>query len=404
MRDSLRIMVATVGWTGHAYPAFALARELRHRGHEVVVESFERWRDIVEGIDLRFAPATEQIAFDPGAAGGGVPSLAEVALDLQPLLAELEPDLVVTDSWTLAPALAAEVAGIPRATLIPHPFPVHEPGLPFYPLGLLPPRTPVGRLAWRLLWPAIGTRLPNTRLRRVRAGIDANREQLGLAPLSDYDGQISEQLALVATFPQLEYPRRWPDHVHITGPMQFELDYPDVAIPRSDDPLVVVASSTERDPERRLASIAVEALADEPVRVLVALNRRGASWDDALPANTTVVDWARYGQLMPAASAVICHGGHGTVARALAAGTPAIVVPPAGDMAEIGARVAWAGVGLTVPNRLLRPGALRASARRLIGEPRFGAAARRLAAWARTNNGASTGAELAERAARCAYR
>jgi UDP:flavonoid glycosyltransferase YjiC (YdhE family) len=73
-------------------------------------------------------------------------------------------------------------------------------------------------------------------------------------------------------------------------------------------------------------------------------------------------------------------------------------------MAEIGARVAWAGVGLMVPNRLLRPGALRASARRLIGEPRFGASARRLAAWARANNGATTGAELAEQVARRAYR
>ena len=42
-----------------------------------------------------------------------------------------EPDLVVSDILTLAPTLAAEVAGVPQATLIPHVYPVQEPGMPF---------------------------------------------------------------------------------------------------------------------------------------------------------------------------------------------------------------------------------------------------------------------------------
>ncbi len=278
--------------------------------------------------------------------------------------------------WTLAPALAAELAGVPRATLIPHPYPVREPGLPLYPLGLLPPRTPIGRAAWRAAWATVGTRLPNTRLGAVRRDLDATRRDLGLPALGDYDGQVSEQLALVATFPQLEYPRRWPASVHVTGPMVFERAHPDVELPPGDEPLVLVASSTERDPGHELAAATLEALADEPVRVVVALNRRGSTWRGTVPANARVHDWVSYSQLIPAASAVVCHGGHGTISRSLAAGVPVIVSPRAGDMAENGARVAWFGAGLMLPQRLLGPRALGAAVRRLLEDPGFTAARR----------------------------
>jgi UDP:flavonoid glycosyltransferase YjiC (YdhE family) len=391
-----RVMLASVGWTGHVFPHFALARELRRRGHDVVVETFERWRDVAEELGAEFATAREQMREPEDPPSPELPDLAGVAREVAPLIADWRPDVVVHDMFTLAPALAAEVAGIRRATLIPHPYPVHEPGLPFYPLGVGPPRTPIGALAWRALWPGVGTRLPNTQLRRRRAEIDASRAELGLPPLRDYDGQISGELALVATFPQLEYPRRWPAEVHVTGPMPFELPHPDVELPDAERPMVLVASSTERDPEQRLARLAIEALADEPLDLVVALNRRGASWPGPVPPNARVLDWVSYAQAMPRAAAVICHGGHGTVTRALVEGVPVIVSPRAGDQAENGARAAWAGAGLMVPHRLLRRGSLRAATRRLLGDPSFAAAARELAAWSRANDGAAAGAELVE--------
>ena len=62
-------------------------------------------------------------------------------------MTEFDPDVVVSDLFTLTPALAAESAGIPRATLIPHPYPVVPPGLPFFTWGLRPPRSPLGAAA-----------------------------------------------------------------------------------------------------------------------------------------------------------------------------------------------------------------------------------------------------------------
>ena len=392
--SGLNVRVSSVGWTGHLYPALALALALRVRGHEVTLESFADRGELAESLGLGFIAAAERIRF-PGVADEAAPTLAEVARRIEDGFAEDRPDVVVHDLFTLAPALAAESADVPRATLIPHPYPVGEGDLPYYPLGLQPARTPPGRLAWRALRPLVGPRLPNTRLRRVKAGIDAARGDLGLAPLAAYDGQISDQLALVATFPQLEYPRNWPANSHVTGPLPFEPETPEIDLP-DGRPLVLVAPSTERDPEARLLRAALEGLADEPVTVLATTNRPDEPWTGPAPANATVVEWLSYTQAMAHADLVIGHGGHGTMTRALAAGVPVLVSPPAGDMAENGARLTWAGAGLAIPFRLLGPGALRSAARRLLADPRFSDRARELAAWHRDNDGAAAAAKLVE--------
>jgi UDP:flavonoid glycosyltransferase YjiC (YdhE family) len=61
----LRLLVAAFGDPGHAFPAIALAVELRRRGHEVLVETWEQWRDAVEGEGLAFTGAQEYTVFPP---------------------------------------------------------------------------------------------------------------------------------------------------------------------------------------------------------------------------------------------------------------------------------------------------------------------------------------------------
>ena len=176
----------------------------------------------------------------------------------------MRPDVVVNDILTLAPALAAEKAGAPWATLIPHVYPEHAAGLPFFAFGgARLPRTPVGRWMWNAPRPLL-----EAGLRQGRDELNGEREKAGLAPTERFHGGTSEELALVATLPQLEYPRQWPEHVHVTGPMEFETPYEDVELPEGEGPLVLVAPSTAQDPDCRLVRVALEALADEPVRVL----------------------------------------------------------------------------------------------------------------------------------------
>ena len=387
-----RFVVAAFGDAGHAFPAIALARALRDRGHEVLVETWERWRDAVEGEGLGFTAAEEYKTFPPsGGESGTWRSAGDAAIALLPLMEEFHPDVVVSDILTLAPTLAAERAGVKRATLIPHVYPVHEPGLPFFAFGMQPPRTPVGRAVWRGAQPVL-----ESGLRRGRDEMNETRAAVGLPPVERFHGGISRELAMVATFPQLEYPRRWPAGVHVTGPMQFELPHPDIQLPAGDRPLVLVAPSTAQDPELRLVRTALRALADEPVSVVATMNRLDPEPLPAAPANAVVVDWLSYSQVMPRASLVVCHGGHGTVARALAAGVPVLCCPHVGDMAENSARVAWAGAGLMLPWRLLGTGPLRVSVRRVLGDPSFSERANELAVWSAANDGSKRGARLAE--------
>jgi UDP:flavonoid glycosyltransferase YjiC (YdhE family) len=358
----------------------------------VTIETWEERRAAVEGAGLGFAAAEEYRMFpppDPDSAEGN--HAAEAARALVPLLEEMRPDVVVSDILTLAPALAAEVAGIPRATLIPHLYPIVEPGLPFFAIGLRAPRTPLGRAGWRA-----GQRALRVGLEHGRRDLNQQRERLGLAPVEGFHGGISPDLALVATYPQLEYPRAWRASVKVTGPMVFEQPYPDVELPPGEAPLVLVAPSTAHDSGNRLVRTALAALADEPVRVVATTNRVVPQHPIEVPANAVLVDWLSYSQLMPAASLVISHGGHGTVARALGSGTPVLVCPITGDMSESAMRVDWSGCGLSVPWRLCRPAPLRWAARRLLRERSFTRRAEEIAAWGRENDGAARGAELVE--------
>ncbi len=394
--SSQRFLVAAFGDAGHAFPAISLARALRSRGHEVVVETWERWREAVEGEGLGFTAAEEYKTFPPPAPGSeGDASAADAALALAPLVEEFRPEVVVSDILTVAPALAAERAGVRRATLVPHVYPVQEPGMPFFAFGAQPPRSAVGRALWRAGLPALGAGL-----RRGRRELNEMRAAVGLRPVEEFHGGISRELALVATFPQLEYPRRWPGHVHVTGPMEFELAHPEIELPDGDQPLVLVAPSTAQDPELRLVRAALEAFEGEPVRVVATTNRPGAGQAlPSAPANAVVVDWLPYSQVMPQAALVVCHGGHGTVARALGAGAPVLCCPHVGDMAENAARVAWAGTGLMLPWRLLGARSVRVASRRILGDFECTRRAGEIATWGRAHHGAERGAELVERLA-----
>jgi MGT family glycosyltransferase len=390
--SSLRVLVAAFGDPGHVFPAISLGRALASRGHEVVVETWEERRAAVEGAGLGFAAAEEYKMFpppEPDSADGQ--HAAEAARALLPMFEQMRPHVAVSDILTLAPALAAERAGVPLATLIPHIYPVVEPGLPFFAIGLRPPRTPLGRAVWKT-----GQRALNVGLEHGRRDLNLQRERIGLAPVERFHGGISADLALVATFPQLEYPRRWPAGVEVTGPMTFEVPHPEIELPPGQAPLVLVAPSTAHDSGNHLVRTALKALAGEPVRVVATTNRVVPQSPIEVPPNAVLVDWLSYSQLMPAASLVVSHGGHGTVARALGAGTPVLICPIIGDMSETAMRVSWAKAGLSLPWRLCRPEPLRWAARRILADPSFAARAGEIAAWGREHDGAQRGAELIE--------
>jgi UDP:flavonoid glycosyltransferase YjiC (YdhE family) len=226
----------------------ALGARLAERGHEVTYETWSRWRSHVKSAGMRFLAAPEYPVFPTLEQPiGPYEAVVRATADTRPHVAELAPDVVVHDILTLAPAMAAELEGVPVATLIPHLYPVGIPGFPPYASGMLPPRSTFGRRGWELV-----ARQLESGLRRGRQELNQTRSRLGLAPVERLHGGLSEQLCIVGTFPALEYPRSWPNDVHVVGPLMWEPPFEDVEPPPGDDPVVLVAPSTAQDPQQRL--------------------------------------------------------------------------------------------------------------------------------------------------------
>lgn len=345
---------------------------------------------------MRFAAAPEYQVF-PSAERSLKPYAAAVKASgsTRELIRSVDPEVVVADIITVAGSLAAQAEGRPWATLVPHVMPTGEPGFPVYSIGAVYPRSALGRRLWGLVRPMV-----MTGEEQGRVELNGARERVGLPPLDEVHGGISRELAIVATFPQLEYPRAdgWPG-MRVTGPLLWEQPFGDVELPPGDAPLVLVAPSTSQDPEHRLVRAALEGLAGEPLRVLATTNRREPTEPLEVPTNARLVDWVSYARTMPLCDAVICHAGHGTLARSLASGVPVVACPHAGDMAENAARIRWAGVGVSLPRRFTTARGLRLAVRRLLGDPSYRRRAEGLRDWADRNDGARAAADAVEQLA-----
>ena len=290
----LRVLIGAFGATGHVFPALALARELRARGHEVagrVAGALARG-----GRGARASLRSPRPSTSPSRSRGRGcrPSRRspQVVRELRPALRELRPRR--RRQRLLHPAAdarrrdARDPAGDAGPARLPRrPTRACRASCS----ACRPPRTPLGSLAL-----AAGAAVDRQAADRASATeLNEVRAELGLPPLERFYGGLSDQLALVATFPQLEYPRDWPAHVHVTGPMFFELPHPPSSCPRATRPLVLVAGSTAQDQELEFVRVGARgarrragpgARGDEPARPRAGRRR--------CPANATVVDWVSY--------------------------------------------------------------------------------------------------------------
>jgi MGT family glycosyltransferase len=387
-----RIFLGAFGDPGHAFPMLALGEALVARGHEVCLQTWRRWEDAASAAGMTFAAAPEYQVF-PTNDRPLKPYQAAVhaARETRPAVRDFAPDLAVSDILTPAPALAAELEGVPVATLVPHGNPHQAPGFPVYSIGARLPRTALGRAFWRR-----ADRLVERGLVQGRREYNECRARLGLGPLPWVHTGLSRELTLIGTLPQLEYPRDWPSWAKVVGPLQWELPGgARIEPPPGEDPVVLVAPSTAQDRERTLLRAALRGLAGAPVRVIAAWGAELPA-DLEIPANAVVVPWMSYARTMPGCDAVLTHGGHGTLVRALTSGCPVVVCPAGGDMAENAARVDWARLGVRLPRRYATPRGVRLAIERVLTRPGVRANVERVARWATHHDGAVEAARQLE--------
>ena len=214
--------------------------------------------------------------------------------------------------------------------------------------------------------------------------LDRTRAEVGLPPVRDLPGLMARaDRVLVCSSPSYDFaPGSVPANVRYVGP-QLD-DEPsggsgDRWAAEPGQPLVLVGLSSTVMRQEGLLQRAASALGQLRVRGLVTT---GPAVDPAVisaPDNVTVTRWARHADVLPHCSAVITHGGHGTVLKTLTAGVPLVLVPLGRDQPDNAARVVYAGAGIRL-RKNATVSALRAAIGRVTEDPRYHAAARHMAA------------------------
>ena len=281
---------------------------------------------------------------------------------------------------------------MPVATLVPHVHPAPAAGLPAVRDRGAAAAHGAGRALWRQT-----DRLVARGLEQGRREYNECRARLGLGPLPYVHTGLSRALTLVATLPQLEYPRDWPAWLRVVGPLLWEPPGERVDPPPGDGPVVLVAPSTAQDPEHRLLRAALAGLAGERVRVIATFNGREPDPAGRRPGERRAGAVA----VVLADDAGVRPGGGARRPRDVDArarrGCPVVVCPAGGDMAENAARVDWAGLGVRLPRRFCTPRGVRMAVRRALGRPALRARAAGVARWIAANDGGARAAEAIER-------
>jgi MGT family glycosyltransferase len=390
------ILITTWDGAGTTPPLMSVARALVARGHNVRVladpvlraevdatgaeqiswtRAPHRTSAGLEGIFLRdweagpagFAVMRDELAVGPA---------ARFAADVREQLEARRPDLILTELLLFGSQVAAEAAGVPYVVLNPTINVVAAPGVPPFGRGFLPAVTDDDRERDRIAG-ELGMRAWDEAL----PALNLAREEQGLGPLEHVlDQGRSAALTLVLTSAAFDLVGELPPTVKHVGP---RLDDPAWAeawtAPPGDDPLVLVALSSDFQNQADLLRRIVAALGELPVRAVVTTGKGIEPADVPAPAGVQVVRSAPHAEVLREAAAVVTHCGHGTTIKALAAGVPLVCVPMGRDQLDVAARVVHRGAGVRL-DAAAEPFMIAAALRDVLGDPAYRERAERIAA------------------------
>jgi MGT family glycosyltransferase len=400
MTRRLSFLFTTWEGGGNVTPALEAVRKLTARGHRVRVMSEECNRPESQAAGAAFvswkrAPSRkdrsrDSQAFRDWAAATPQEGLLSVIRDVwcgpallyaQDVIEEVqrEPtDLVVTCEALFGVMAGCESLGQSYATLCPNISLTPLPGVPPLGPGLAPARDEQER--------AMHAEIGRSVTAMFDSGLpvlNAARAALGLAPLEHLLDQFrTAKVELLATSRAFDFsPDELPSKVRYVGPQIGDPHWAqpwNSPWPTSDArPLVTVGFSTTFQNHASVLQNVIDALAPLPARVLITLGGSIQADELRASANCVLVESAPHSVVMREAAAVVTHGGHGTIMRALVSRVPTLVIPHGRDQNDNAARITERGAGLS-----LRPDAsvdaIRDACRRLLSDPMFRAAAKRL--------------------------
>lgn len=393
----LHFVVVTIGSAGDLFPFMRVALALKEGGHRVSMLGPRQHAPFVEPAGLAFhgLPADEAVLDHPDL-WHPTRGLAVVWNATRPAMAQVPAFIAALPPGErivlLVHPLALPEADLCRARrpglkvvaayLAPSNLPtVHDPLL----LGPWPvPRwVPLGLRRW--LWRRLGDALINP---VALPSVNAARAAQGLAPMADLVDTIVQVPDLSVTlFPEWFAPTQpdWPQPLVRSGfPLydpspQAELS-PTVARFLEEGPKpVVFTPGTGNRQAAYYFRCALDACARRGLRAILLTPHR-AQLPTHLPTPVLWQDYVPLRVLLPHVAALVHHGGIGTVAEALRAGTPQLVVPLAHDQFDNAARVKALGVGNSLKATRLTSGRLEKRLGELVGKAGVIEACRKAAA------------------------
>jgi len=394
----MRIVVLSVGSRGDVQPYLALARGLRHVGHDVVLAAPPTFAALAETYRVPFAPVgpdwrtlLQQQQFQTIVeTGRWVQELPKLARAVRIAIEQL-----LHDAWTVvqgAEALVATVIGPLGSSL------AERRGIPYIEAAMQPltptAAFPSAAVTLPMDLGVVGNQLSHRLLEQLfwqlyRRHINRFRRRvLGQAPYPFWGPMEALRRAGVTrlyAFSPLVVPRPtdWPAATAVTGywflptlPGWRPASQLEAFLAAGPPPVYVgFGSMFGSDPEATLRLV-LRALALSGQRGVLARGWGGLVTERALPEQSILIDEAPHDWLFPQMAALVHHGGAGTTGAGLRAGVPAVVVPHLFDQAFWARRVAALGAGpALIPRPQLTAERLAVAITAAVEQPQLRAAA-----------------------------
>jgi UDP:flavonoid glycosyltransferase YjiC (YdhE family) len=367
MREAVRVLCCCPPLEGLIHPLFPLAAALVDAGHDVRIATGPSAHARVREMGLDPLPAGPS-QFEAAAAAAQLPGLADLVpaemwrlavgmfasviapaqlRDLEHIVSDWSPDVVVCVPMTLAAPLVARTAGLPTVT---------------QGFGLLPRPQMIQALAGAVapLWQARGLGTPTT--------LDMfGSLYLDPVPVSLQADVAATHLARVV-------------RMRLETPIPHSGTLPAWANQLGSRPVVYVSLGTVPPfSQPSLFAAILQGIERHDVDVVVTVGEQNqVSSLGPQPTNVHVERWLSLPLLLPRCTAAICHAGSGTMLAALAAGLPLLLLPQGADQFDNADACARAGVARVVSPDAFSLQSISAELAVLLSDRRYRVAAQRV--------------------------
>ncbi|MDQ3088712.1 MAG: glycosyltransferase [Acidobacteriota bacterium] len=385
----MKIVIAPYGSLGDLHPLLALAIELRRRGHEIVINTLEVYREKIDALGFEFRPLRpnlnpedRELARQTMDTRHGTEKLfREIIIpNVRPMYEDLTEavqgaDLLISGEVVFAAASVAEKTGIKWITTSLAPGSFMSPHDP-----IVPPTA-----QWLRHFRFLGATFHGGLLAVIRRMVESwfepyrkFRREIGLSENHSpiFSGKYSDLLHLAMFSKVLGKPQPdWHSPTLQTGFCFYDGQQDLGKMPEGltefletgDAPIVFTLGSA--------AVMDARDFFEESAKAAKILNRRAVllygvynESPKGVDENIVGFDYAPYSQVFPKAACVVHQGGVGTTAQVLRAGVPHLIMPFSHDQPDNAARCERIGVARTISREKYTAQTAAKQLRELLGD------------------------------------